>query len=506
VDVSNGYNEMSRAAISEGLQDMPANLHWIRKAFNAFYSGDVLLYFQRKEDVYHLVSEIGTVQGDGASNIYFNAGLQRAFNKLRDEYPEVMLVKYIDDVMGGLSTSSDEFGQPLMCAVDEERAYAGFGAYPMVPNVNITLPPTVPTHVPLPLAITKRWQFLVGHMCGLRAQKKQGIAGRDVQQQAFGDPNDRGIPVFNGLEIAGSPIGTTQYVADKLDEIVEDKVKKSFDAVARIPNAQEQHLLGSQCCGNACVQHLWQVLNPQDTQIARTQTDFLAYQAVKRCMGISNDLPRSCVQQIFLPQRFGGLGYRRANDVANAAFIGGFALAAHGPHNIASVCPELREDITSPETSTLPSMIALCLAWKQELQLTNRAYVLAKAVAADAIAPPRPPEDEPSEVSPSSEEYMLEKQDTMYELRWKAEFLLGKTVPPEQNCAALDLELLDRAAVSVEGRRSTQSWTDEESSKYEHPENHPSLLAKWSQQGGMKFQRLFGRLRDSYRWLDFSTI
>jgi hypothetical protein len=132
------------------------------------------LYFQRQEDVYHLVSKIGTVQGDGASNIYFNAGLQRAFNKLRSEYPELMLVKYIDDVMGGMAKPTDDFGQDIMCSVDDERAYAGFGAYPLVPNVNISLPPTLPTHVPLPLAATKRWQFLVANMCGLRAQKNRG--------------------------------------------------------------------------------------------------------------------------------------------------------------------------------------------------------------------------------------------------------------------------------------------------------------------------------------------
>ena len=42
---------------------------------------------------------------------------------------------------------------------------------------------------------------------------------------------------------------------------------------------------------------------------------------------------------VFLPQRYGGLGYRRSEDVKFAAFIGGFAMAAYGPYGIASYYP-----------------------------------------------------------------------------------------------------------------------------------------------------------------------
>ena len=421
IDVSNGYNEMSRSAIAEGLGDMPPKLHWLRKAFNSFYSGDVLLYFQREKDVYHLVSQVGTVQGDGNSNIYFNAGLQRAFNKLRAEYPEIMLVKYIDDVMGGIPSALDTNGQLLTCDVSEERAYAGFGVYPVVPNVDPTLPPSNPTHVPIVLAATKRWQFLVANMCGLRARKKQGVAGAYISQTDFGNPLERGMPVFQGLEIAGSPIGSAAYVTQKLDTIVQEKVAKSFSAISSMDSSQERHLLGSQCCGNACVQHLWQVLNPSDTLSARTHTDFLTLRHVRKTMGISDALPSACVQQIFLPQRYGGLGYRRANDIVHGAFIGGFALAAYGPHSITLVCPELSEDVFRPEESDLPSMIQLCEAWKTEVQLTNRAYVLTKAVAAKVVAPPSHPDDE-NELGPSiSASRILDKQENEYELRWKCE-------------------------------------------------------------------------------------
>ena len=71
IDASNGYNEMKREAIAEGLADMPVNLHWLRKSFHSFYSGDVVLYFQRDGKTQNVLSQIGTVQGDGASSIFF---------------------------------------------------------------------------------------------------------------------------------------------------------------------------------------------------------------------------------------------------------------------------------------------------------------------------------------------------------------------------------------------------------------------------------------------------
>jgi hypothetical protein len=151
IDASNGYNEMRRSAIAEGLADMPPNLHWLRKSFDSFYSGDVVLYFSREGETHNILSQIGTVQGDGNSSIFFNAGLQRAFDRLRGEYPEAMLTKYIDDVMGGLQGPTDASGQPLRCHLHEPRTFAGDNVYPMIPNPDPLLPPLRPTSVPMAL-------------------------------------------------------------------------------------------------------------------------------------------------------------------------------------------------------------------------------------------------------------------------------------------------------------------------------------------------------------------
>ena len=84
-----------------------------------------MLYFQRDGETYHVVSETGTVQGDAAFGIFFNAGLQRAFNKLRAEYPEALLAKYADDVNGAVVGTHADDGIALLVNVNEQRAFIG---------------------------------------------------------------------------------------------------------------------------------------------------------------------------------------------------------------------------------------------------------------------------------------------------------------------------------------------------------------------------------------------
>ena len=81
-DISNGFNSMRRSAIAEGLAAMPVELQWLRKSFHAFYSGPVPMFFNRCPAVSGIIQcVVGSMQGDPASGIWFNAGLQKAFNQ-----------------------------------------------------------------------------------------------------------------------------------------------------------------------------------------------------------------------------------------------------------------------------------------------------------------------------------------------------------------------------------------------------------------------------------------
>ena len=56
---------------------------------------------------------------------FFNAGLQRAFNQLRAEYPEALLAKYANDVNGVVVGTHADDGTALRVNVNEQRAFIG---------------------------------------------------------------------------------------------------------------------------------------------------------------------------------------------------------------------------------------------------------------------------------------------------------------------------------------------------------------------------------------------
>ena len=133
-DLTNGFNAIHRKAIEKGLQNLPHDLQWLRKSFHAFYSGaSTLQYPQRLQNSFNIVditSEGGIFQGDSASGIFFT---------LRNEYPEAVLVKYLDDLNGSIRVNK-------MVQVTETRAKAKTGAY------NDEL------QIPISVAILNRWE------------------------------------------------------------------------------------------------------------------------------------------------------------------------------------------------------------------------------------------------------------------------------------------------------------------------------------------------------------
>jgi hypothetical protein len=87
--------------------------------------------------------------------------------------------------------------------------------------------------------------------------------------------------------------------------------------------------------------------------------------AIASIMGIPlSDFHGHIRSQAYLPQRYGGNGHRRSENVWWAAYIGGFCLAAYGPFNVSGIALFLRDDVLFPEKSSLPSLVELTSAWK----------------------------------------------------------------------------------------------------------------------------------------------
>jgi hypothetical protein len=100
MDITNGFNSISRSAIETGLCDLPPSLSWLGRSFPSFYADSVPLYYTRNHDIQSILSEVRTMQGHPASGVWFNAGLQCAYtyNSLMSEFPETIMVKYLDDL------------------------------------------------------------------------------------------------------------------------------------------------------------------------------------------------------------------------------------------------------------------------------------------------------------------------------------------------------------------------------------------------------------------------
>ena len=79
-------------------------------------------------------------------------------------------------------------------------------------------------------------------------------------------------------------------------------------------------------------QHLWQTVNPYRCSEAVADVDDMSAFAIAGIFGKTVDvIPDLIWRQIYLPQRFGGCGYRKSKDVFVLSFLGGFAMAAYSP-------------------------------------------------------------------------------------------------------------------------------------------------------------------------------
>ena len=498
-DITNGFNCVRRKAIAKGLARMPPQLQWLRRSFEAFYAQDVQLFFARDGEMHVILSEIGSMQGDPASGIWFNAAVQLPYDVLRAEFgSEVTLAKYFDDLMAFIPPNED--GTMRACALDEPRTASFSDAY-------LDDAGRSPVAVPMARAIAMRWKFLVKKHCGLEIAHKWGVASdaQLLQQRHFGNPNTNGLPVVPGLVIGGTPVGDDAFVKAKLLELVHESVSTTFDAVSKLSKVQIQHILARGCCGTMRVQHLWQTVNPYRCSEAVSDVDDMTAFAIAGIFGTAVDaIPDLIWRQIHLPQRFGGCGYRKSKDVFVLSFLGGFAMAAYSPiYNISLVAPFLAADVEWPEESGLPSLGAVTSAWRSTESLV-RVRALSKAAVAGVV---RPPSDDPDLQDPDTWPQQLDDQEARFETRFKAQAVNGAAVStPESSYESLTQEISDRAENErVASGDDEELWPQIRHRQFQNPHQHPSVLRLWSQQGGRKFQKLFSRHMDMLRFNSFTT-
>jgi hypothetical protein len=222
--------------------------------------------------------------------------------------------------------------------------------------------------------------------------------------------------------------------------------------------------------------HLWQSVLPSLCADSVSDTDDVSDFAIASIMGIPlSDFHGHVRSQAHLPQRHGGNGHRRSENVWRAARVGGFCLAAHGPFNIFGVAPFLRDDVLFPEKSSLPSLVELASAWKHCVGRFPRLWHLPQAAVGGVV---RPPTEDPRLEDPSTWAQQLDDQQARLETVFKSQLVKG-TLPAAEDdpawCFQQDLEIQRRSfAVAADGG---DGWSDFKKDCF------------WARQGGEKFQR-----------------
>jgi hypothetical protein len=181
------------------------------------------------------------------------------------------------------------------------------------------------TTVPMATAILLHWEYLALSMCGLEASsKKRGVCS---MQSTLKTEDYYSIPITDGLKVGGVPIGKDKYVITEIAKIITETVDKVYQATDKLGKSQYKHLLNVNCGGTIRVQHLWQTVRPSLTEKAISTVDRLTAEAIKTLLK-KTELSEEAIAQSFMPVRFGGLGYRNSDYMANAAYIGGFGFCS----------------------------------------------------------------------------------------------------------------------------------------------------------------------------------
>ena len=290
--------------------------------------------------------------------------------------------------------------------------------------------------------------------------------------------------------------------------MVQENVNDVYEAVGKMARAQDRHLINVGCGGTMRVQHLWQSIAPGVAGEAIRETDRLVRQAVRDVIG-GKEMNRLMDEQASMPQRFAGLGYRKSANVAQAAYLGGFAMAAYGRYGVGRICPDLRGALDAPQDfQQYPSLKAVCTVWRkatkrQPHRQDQRLRIMAMAAVADTLQTPdaRPPGITEVEWG-FYKQVFRDKDNGAYETRSKSEHQLG-IEGSHGKARAINAEMEKRAVEAFEKLHADGDVTPTQRAMFLHPHRHPGVIKLLWTSGEMKIQRLISRLDANQRFENY---
>lgn len=271
VDFSNAFNSLRRGAIAEIVQSKFPELshlfHWSYGSATPLISeGEVVAR-----------SCTGVRQGDPLGPAFFCMGIQDLVSSVPvpSQNQPVSILGYMDDIT--LMGPTEGVARTFRELADRARAR------------------------------------------GLRVNPAKCVAFGPPQETMRDEVLELAIPTTSdGIVILGAPIGTDEFCCGKSSDSLEDMLS-SLGTITRF-HPDVAYLLTAQCV-NSRPQHILRSVPPWLLSQAAQAFDRAIDQALQRLCQCTDALPEPAAIIRSLPIRSGGLGMRRASNVAPLAWI-----------------------------------------------------------------------------------------------------------------------------------------------------------------------------------------
>ena len=281
LDASNAFNTANRQKM---MDELAIHYPMLLPFFWNWYGYPAPLWYFRENGLpFTIMSLEGIQQGDPAGPFLFSLGLRPTLLNIQSQQPEGLVAAYLDDI--SLGAPIDKIGEFTTVAVKL------LGEYGLNMNFDKSKAwstdwPDLPTDPP--------------DIANLPTKIKR--------------PKD-------GLMILGYPIGSSDFIRDKLDVILTD-IEKGLEALTQLPNTQIALLLLRKCASVRA--HYLARLLPLSNEVFRQAAerhDVAVQECACQVLGISK-LSKSQHLQLSLPLRLGGFGLSALQIIGDAALYG----------------------------------------------------------------------------------------------------------------------------------------------------------------------------------------
>ena len=491
LDASNAFNAMSRCEIQYCLKRfLDPGLGWVEFMFWRWNSvlTEVIWAHPITGVTHRLFSGTGITQGGLMSSFLYAIGQARVLSLLKDEFKEKLVsVVYADDC-----TFTYKVGDSVLVSDHPQLA-------PLVNNGQ--------TRMPLPMAIFYRLRSLAKKFMNVDFN----IEGNDHKQVCMQDTWD-GVDTglygnmklkTGGIKVNGNPVGSDAFRTQYLRDFVTTDFAAYYCNLAHVDSYQTRHLLELNTGGALRLNHL---MRAQPNRLWRNEEGLAegeqsAYVMVNRIMmfhaRLAQNEPREVTERVWeqmgLQLNMAGSGITHLTPEAmDSCLSGGWDSFRGGVEEwmpMGHFTRSLDED-----TSVLPAMRDLRNIYRSQVTASPCLSKILSLAAGQQMLPPSEDDEDDSPVS-RYKAMMKSIHDS-----W-GEHMLGCYEEPEFKPFYLKWEM--EADIIISQMTSSREFSAPVLDSIRHPENYPSILRKWSKQGGVKAQSLFSKFANRRRFLSF---